>query len=253
MDSHVHLDWFPPEAVPAIVARAEAAGVTRMLTVGSQLDSSRRAVEIANSFPAVLAAIGVHPGRVEGELREQEMGLLRELAGDEQVVAIGEIGLDAQSSRASLDVQSVAFRAQLHLAYELGLPVVLHFRGAFRQGLQLMRDERLDLAGAIAHYFVGDLTEAREYVDRGILVSFGKPLLRSAELAQVAASLPLESILIETDAYPREPDRWTEPADVRLVAQKLAEVRRTSMEEVAAVLAANFRRFLPPGRSERLT
>jgi TatD DNase family protein len=244
VDSHVHLDWFAPDALDGVLERAASAGVTRMLTVGSDLGGSRRAVEIAGRYPAVLAAVGIHPGFQEGEVGGREVEVLRELAKNRRVVAIGEVGLDGTASRVPLEMQLRGFRAQLRLARELSLSVVLHIRGALQEALETLDEEDLPAGRAVAHYFTGDAALAEEWVRRGVFVSLAKPLLRSAELQRVAAPLPEEWLLVETDAYPRQPDRWTEPADVRVVVEKLAAVRGVTLSELAPVLAANFRRFL---------
>lgn len=244
VDSHVHLDWFPPAAIDGILKRAASAGVSRMLTVGSDLAGSRRAVEIAGRYPAVLAAVGIHPAYQDGEIGEREVAALRELASDGRVVAIGEVGLDAVGGRVPLEAQRRGFRAQLRLAGELSLPVALHVRDALQSALELLDEENVPAGRAVAHYFTGDATMAAEWVRRGVFISLGRPLLRSDELQRMAASLPLEWLLVETDAYPRAPTRWTEPADVRPVAEKLAEVRGTTLAKIAPALAANFWRFL---------
>jgi TatD DNase family protein len=244
VDSHVHLDWFPRDALDGIVERATSAGVASMLTVGSDLAGSRSATEIAGRYPGVLAAVGIHPAYQVGEVDELEIELLRELARQRQVVAIGEVGMDAVAAGASLEIQRRGFRAQLRLAGELGLPVVLHVRDAVQEAFEVLDEVNLPAGRAVAHYFTGDGRLAEEWVRRGIFISLGKPLLRSPELQRLGASLPLEWLLVETDAYPREPDRWTEPADVRAGAEKLAAVRAMTLEEIATALAANFHRFL---------
>jgi TatD DNase family protein len=243
-DSHVHLDWFPTEALDGIVERAASARVTAMLTVGSDLEACRRAVEIAGRYPAVMAAVGIHPMYQEGEIGEREIEAIRRLARQERVVAIGEVGLDVAPAKVPLDVQRRGLRVQLRLARELDLPVVLHVRGAVQEVFEVLDEESIPPGRAVAHYFTGDVSLAHEWVRRGVFVSFGKPLLRSEDLSRVAASLPAEWLLVETDAYPREPGRWTEPAEARLVAERLAAVRGMTLEELSITLAANLRRFL---------
>lgn len=243
VDSHVHLDWFPPEALDGIVERAAAAGVGTMLTVGSDVDSSRIAAQIADRYPPVLAAVGIHPAHLVGELLDRDLSAIGELAQRGRVVAIGEVGLDSVAAKVPLEVQERALRAQVRLARELDLPLVLHVRGALRETLLTLDGEGLPAGRAVVHYFTGDAAESAEWVRRGIYVSFGKPVLRSAELRATATSVPLGSLLVETDAYPRAPDRWTEPADVRLVVEALAALRGTTVGELSEVVAANFQRL----------
>lgn len=243
-DSHVHLDWFPAEALDGVVRRAVLAGVVTMVTVGTDLESSRRAVEIAGLYPSVLAAVGLHPAHLTEEPDEERLRSLAELARNPRVVAVGEIGLDLVGAKVPVSVQERVFRSQLRLARELELPLLLHVRGAFQAAVRALEEEGVGPGEAANHYFIGSGEEAEEWIARGVYLSLGKPLLRSAELQELAARIPLRWLLTETDAYPRKVDRWTEPADVRLVAERLATVRGMETEALVEAVSCNLRCLL---------
>ena len=216
-----------------------------MITVGVDLASSRRAVEIAGRYPSVLAAVGLHPGHlaVEKGMAVADAESLRQLTRGPRVAAIGEVGLDTLSAKVPVEVQEQVFRFQLRLARQEGLPVLLHVRGAFDALFDALELERFPGRQAVVHYFVGNAQLARRCVERDLYLSFGKPLVRSEELQRVAEHLPLERLLIETDAYPRGASRWTEPADVRLVAEKLAQLRGLTVAALGEIISANLARL----------
>lgn len=145
-------------------------------------------------------------------------------------------------------MQHQAFRRQIALAREVGLPIVFHSREAHADTLRLLREEHAEDVGAVMHYFQGDEATAREAIASGFLISLARPLLRLPHLQEVAARLPLGHIVLETDAAPqpwkKHRRNWTEPYHVRLVAEKLAELQGVSLEEVARVTSANLLRLL---------
>ena len=252
VDTHCHLnfDSFDLDRA-AVVERAAQAGVNRILNPGIDVQTSRAAVELVQAFPAVFAAVGVHPNDASG-WSDITLGELRLLAAQPKVVAIGEIGLDYYWQRTERSVQIKAFEQQLDLAADLGLPVVVHVRDASQDDRRAMQDaleilvrwqshlaaHSPDLASrpGVLHSFSGDLDDARRAAASQFCVGVTGPVtFKKAEiLRQVAAGLPVDHLLIETDApfltpHPHRGER-NEPAYVRYIAEKIAAVREMAYD-----------------------
>ncbi len=274
VDTHCHLDFESfAEEVEAVVARAAEAGVTRIIVPGLDLDNAPAVLALAERFPGVYAAVGVHPNSAAG-WRDEWIDALRELAQHDKVVAIGEIGLDYYWDKTPPPTQHQALTAQLELAVELGLPVIIHNRDASEDVLRLLtavaqgsRDEgaRFQVPGAreerssltpgtwnlepalrgVLHSFAADWATAEAALGLGFYLGFTGPLTykKADELRAIAARVPLDRVLIETDAPFLAPHPFrgkrNEPAHVRLVAERLAEVRGVSLADVAAATTAN--------------
>jgi TatD DNase family protein len=263
VDSHCHLDFdaFAQDR-PAVVERARRAGVGRILNPGVDLDSSRQAVRLAGEFQEVYAAVGVHPNEAP-RWDKAAYAQLKELAGHPKVVAIGEIGLDFYRERAPHDQQRLIFRQQLELAGEIGLPVVIHTRSAagtdhpaMEEALAILSEwvtGQSDNAGAgcrgVFHSYSADLVRARRAIELGFSLGLTGPVTykNAWQAQQLAAGLPLEALLVETDApfltpQPHRGER-NEPAYVRLVAEKVADLQLKSFEEVAKISTQNATRL----------
>jgi TatD DNase family protein len=240
IDTHCHLDWNSFDADrEAVIDRAAQAGVTRMITIGVDGPSSRRAIEIADRYEAVYAAVGVHPNDC-AEFDAATLADIRSLAQHPKVVAIGEIGLDYYWHKVEHDVQARAFRAQLELAAELNKPVIVHSRNAALDVMTILEEfaKRADYAGTLHSYF-DDFTIAQRAFAVGFYIGVTGPLtFKKAERErEIIKQVPLERVLIETDApfltpVPHRGER-NEPAFVKHTAETLARVRGQSIEEVA--------------------
>lgn len=264
-DTHCHLNFDSfDEDREAVIERARQAGVERILNPGIDVASSRAAVALADRFPVVYAAVGVHPNDLTG-WSDGTLDELRSLAGHRKVVAIGEIGLDYYRDRAPHDLQQRVFREQLALAADLDLPAVIHIRNASgiqRQAVQdtlgILKKWQAELAGkdailaqnpGVLHSYSGNEREARQAIDLNFYLGFTGPVtFRNApEVQQLVAGLPLDSMLIETDAPFLTPHPFrgkrNEPARVRLVAEKIAELHRLPLEIVAASSTSNAQRL----------
>ena len=162
----------------------------------------------------------------------------------DRVVAISEIGLDYLNGAPERAIQYQAFREQIRLARQLSLPIIFHSREAHRDVLRVLREERAYEVGGAMHYFQADEDTAREAMDLGFYISLARPLLRLAHLQDVATRLPLEGIVLETDAAPQpfkaKRENWTEPRHVSAVAAKLAELQGRPEAEVERVTTENF-------------
>lgn len=254
IDGHTHIDQHARQDLPALLERARAAGVRLIIAAGTTLASCaavQRLAEEAMSAPAtvmVRAGVGLHPQDLKAWVDGSTQAQLRVLASQRAVVEWSETGLDYQPSSPPWDLQQDAFRKQARIARDLGLPMVIHSRGSDPDMLRLLREEGVSEAGGAWHYFQGDLPLAERIMELGMFVSLAKPLLRLPDLQAVAARLPLDRIVLETDSYPqpfkKHRDRWTEPCDVPLVAAKLAELHGVSVQRVAEVTTANTLRML---------
>ncbi len=243
-DTHCHLDTEAFDADrDAVFARAQAAGVGRFLNPAYDLESSRRAVALAQARPNVAAAVGVHPNQSE-VLDDAALDLLGELSTEHGVAAIGEIGLDYHWQTVPHERQKAAFIRQLGLARECQLPVIIHSRQAMDDTLDILERE---FAGRplVLHSFAGDLAQLARALDLGFHIGISGPVTypNAAQTRDVVRAVPLDRLILETDAPYLSPQRHrgkrNEPAYVRLVAEKVADVRGMLMTDVAALTTAN--------------
>ena len=248
IDSHAHLEM---EAFDrdrdAVLGRAAAAGVTAIITVGTTIPDCKKAVELARRYQTVYAAIGIHPHEAQG-IDEETYGILRVLARHRKVVAIGEIGLDFFYEHSPREVQIRRFEEQLDLAIELNLPVIIHDREAHAETLRILRKRKAGLRGVL-HCFSGNASMARECLDLGLYLSVAGPVTyrKSEPLRSVAHEIPVERLLVETDAPYLSPQPWrgkrNEPAYVAETARCLAEIRGMPAGEMERLTEENARRL----------
>ena len=179
-------------------------------------------------------------GPVDCNIYEELIGLAH---SSDRVVAISEIGLDYLNGAPERAIQYQAFREQIRLARQLSLPIIFHSREAHRDVLRVLREERAYEVGGAMHYFQVDEDTAREAMDLGFYISLARPLLRLAHLQDVATRLPLEGIVLETDAAPQpfkaKRENWTEPRHIRNIAEKLASLHGKSVQEIELVTTHN--------------
>lgn len=247
IDTHAHLDMAPLAADQAgVVERAKAAGVSQVLTVGTDADSSGKAVAMCARFPGVFAAVGVHPHEA-GAASDGLLDRIARLAEHPKVVAWGEIGLDFAKGSSPRDVQLHAFQRQLALAMGLGLPVIIHDRDAHTEVLEVLEAARQGGLRGVVHCFSGDTDVARRILDLGLFVSFtGIVTFPKAEgVREVVRYIPLSRLLIETDSPYLSPvpyrGRPNEPAMAVYVAREVARVKGITVREVAQCTSANAR------------
>jgi len=279
VETHAHLDY-PDFAndLDDVLRRAIDAGVTRIITIGTSVESSRRAIALAEKYPAVYAAIGVHPTYVE-EAEEDVFAPLRELAKSPRVVAIGETGLDyhrlpsekvakekqvqvMSALRTETDEeieaqirdgaykskQASLFQQQLDLAAELGLNVVIHQRDAWEDTLKIMQPYTGKLRG-VFHCFGGSLDEANEVLGLDHIISFTGTVTfkNGAAVREVAAQVPLWKFMVETDCPYLAPvpfrGKRSEPAHTRIVAETIAAARQVPLKEIAETTTETAEKF----------
>ncbi len=243
VDTHVHLDFYDTdEEIKAVVKRASQKEVSVLVAVGYNLSSCKRAVELANSFPKVYAAIGIHPHEASS-VTPQLLKDIKELAANNRVVAFGETGLDFYRNDAPQVSQKEAFRHQTRLARELTLPLIVHSREAYKEVLEIMDEE--EVPKAVFHCFSGGDKVANECLARNYYISVAGPITfqNAARLREVIKDVPLDRILLETDSPFLAPQPYrgktNEPAYLPLIAKVVAEVKEISEEEVKKITTGN--------------
>lgn len=249
IDTHTHIHHAEFDADrDAALERARAAGVEVCLAIATDVPDSRRAVEFAGNHPDVFASVGVHPHEAAG-LTPEGLEELARLAGSERVVAWGETGLDYYYEHSPKDVQRERFGDQMAVANRLGLPLIIHTRDAWDDTFKIL--DANPHRGGVFHCFTGELEHAEAAISRGFFVSFSGivTFAKAQALQAVAAAMPFDRLLIETDCPFLAPvpnrGKRNEPAFVSLVAQKLAELRNLPVEEIARCSRDNARRCFP--------
>ena len=246
-DSHAHLDDRKFDADrDEIFAQLPEQGVGLIMNIGCDLKSSVQSVALAHKYPFVYAAVGSHPDDA-AQLDDRLLEIYKKLCADERVKAVGEIGLDYHYEDPTREVQLPAFRRQLELARELDLPVIVHEREAHADGMELIR--QFPEVTGVFHCYSGAVEQARELVQRGWYIGFtGVITFKNARKAvEVAESLPLDRILIETDCPYMAPEphrgRRNDSRLVPLVAAKLAEIKGVTPEEMGEITTENAKKL----------
>lgn len=250
VDSHCHLDFpdFAPE-LDAVVDRARTAGIGRMVTISTRVRKLDGLLAITDRFDDVFCSVGTHPHHADEELDISTADLVA-LTGHDKVVAIGEAGLDYFYDNAPRDAQAQGFRAHIAAARDTGLPLVIHSRDADDDMARILEDEMGKGAfPAVLHCFTGGRALAMKAIELGLYVSFTGILTfkKSDDLRAIAADLPADRILVETDAPYLAPGKMrgkrNEPAFVAETAGVLAGIRAVSPEEIAEQTTRNFFRL----------
>lgn len=242
METHTHLDLIKRNA-EEVVREAAEKKVTKMVTVGIDLESSKIALEFASRFEEVYAAVGYHPNEAK-LISEQGWKELEGLTHNSKVVAIGETGLDYYRRRSTIRQQMEAFKKHLNLARKLDLPLIIHDREAHRDTLKILAEEAKDLK-ILLHCFSGDLDMAKVCIERGYYLGIGGVVTfkNAKTLQMITKEIPLEKILLETDSPFLAPHPFrgkpNEPKYIPLIAEKIAEIKGISLEEVAKRTSAN--------------
>lgn len=248
-DTHSHIDQDDFDEIrPAVIERAHRAGVAHIVAVGTTVEASRKCVALAAEFAGVHAAVGIQPNYV-ADAGPDDWQRIVDLASQPGVVAVGETGLDRYWDSTPFAMQQDYFQRHMRLARQCDLPFIVHMRDCGTDILESLRAEyeRGPLSG-VMHSFTGDAAMAAECVAMGMHISFAGMVTykKSTELRECAASVPLERLLIETDApylspEPKRGQRPNEPALVRHTAECLAVVRGLSLDEFGEITSANAR------------
>lgn len=250
IDTHTHLDDARyNDDREAVIARAREAGVEAFVTIGCDLATSHAAVRLAGQHSFVYASIGVHPHEVK-HIGDGWYDEFRRLARNKKVVAYGEIGLDYHYNHSSPKEQRERFREQIQLARELALPVIIHTREAQEDTIAILKEEQASAIGGVFHCFSGDARLAKEALELGFYLSFSGILTfqNATMLREIATTVPLDRLLIETDCPYLTPTphrgKRNEPAYVAQVAKQLAALHPgLSEEDIGGTTAGNARRL----------
>ncbi|MBM7098042.1 TatD family hydrolase [Bacillus sp. H-16] len=248
-DTHVHLnaDQFEDD-VNDVIERAQQAGVKEMVVVGFDEKTINKAMALVEQYDFLYAAVGWHPVDAV-DMTDEHLAWIEELSAHPKVVAIGEMGLDYHWDKSPAEVQKEVFRKQIRLAKKLNMPIIIHNREADQDVVDVLKEEDAGEVGGIMHCFAGDMAIAKQCLDMNFHISFGGPVtFKNARLPEeVAAQIPMERLLIETDSpflapHPNRGKR-NEPAYVTLVAEKLAELKGVSYEELIEETRINAKRL----------
>ena len=246
VDSHCHIPLIEMEGgAGAVISAALEAGVGHMLCVSVDIETFPEIKRLADSYPCISASAGVHPNSDrEIELSED---ILLELAEDPSVVAVGETGLDYFRSQGDLDWQRQRFRTHIRAARQINKPLIIHNRESGADVIKILTEEGADTVGGVMHCYTDNLETARQAIDLNFYISFsGIVTFRNAQALQdVARQVPLDRILVETDSPYLAPVPWrgkqNQPAYVRHVAEKIAELHHVELAEVITTTTRNYR------------
>ncbi|MDY6367511.1 MAG: TatD family hydrolase [Clostridia bacterium] len=242
VDTHCHIDGEEYENKAEVVARANENGVGVLINSGSNVKTSLNSFELSKTFSSVYFSAGVHPDDAEN-FDERAYSKIKELSNDDKCVGIGEIGLDYHYTPYDESKQKSAFIKQIELANEVRLPVIIHSRDATSDTLEIVKKYK-PYSGTM-HCFSGSVETAKEYLNLGFYLSFGGTLTfkNNVKTVEVLKNTPLDRILTETDSPYLSPEpkrgRLNEPANVRFVVEKIAQIKNIAIEEVERIVYEN--------------
>lgn len=248
-DTHAHLnDEQFNEDLELVIARAKHEGVANMVVVGFDRPTIQRAMELAERYPFIYACIGWHP--VDAiDMTDEDLQWIEELSANKKVVALGEMGLDYHWDKSPKDVQKEVLRKQIRLAKKVKLPIVIHNREATADIMAILKEEGAEEVGGIMHCFSGSPEIAKECVKMNFYISLGGTVTfkNAKKPKEVAAEIPLDHLLIETDCPYLAPHPYrgkrNEPGYVKLVAEQIAEIKGIAFDEVAEVTSQNAKKL----------
>ncbi|USK75129.1 TatD family hydrolase [Peribacillus frigoritolerans] len=248
-DTHVHVNAEQfNEDLEDVLERAKEAGVHNMVVVGFDRPTIIRAMELIETYDFMYAAVGWHP--VDAiDMTEDDLQWIEELSNHPKVVAIGEMGLDYHWDKSPKDVQMEVFRKQIRLAKKVGLPIIIHNREATADIVNILKEEEASRVGGIMHCFSGSAETALECINMNFYISLGGPVTfkNAKKPKEVAAAVPLDRLLIETDCPYLAPHPYrgkrNEPSYVKLVAEQIAEIKQLTIEEVSQATTENAKKL----------
>lgn len=248
-DSHAHLNDIKfDEDRDEAIERAKQGGVGYILTVSSDFASSIENISLAQNYDIFYASIGIHPHEV-ADLKSDIASTLSSLTSYPKVVAIGEIGLDYYYDNSPREVQKIWFARQISLARSVKLPIIVHSRDAHEDTLTILKSERADEVGGVMHCYSGSVEMAREMLNMGFMISFAGPVTfkNANKLLDVVKYVPEDMMLIETDCPYLAPEPYrgkrNEPANVRLIAERIAKIKGKPFDYIAEKTTENAKRL----------
>ncbi|MEH6890972.1 TatD family hydrolase [Bacillus sp. JJ864] len=245
--SHLNAEQFK-EDLQEVIARMKEVGVSYTVVVGFDEMTIKKAIELAETYDFIYAAVGWHP--VDAiDMTEEHLKWLEELAAHPKVVALGEMGLDYHWDKSPKEVQKEVFRKQIKLARKVNLPIIIHNRDATQDIVDILKEENASEVGGIMHCFSGSVEVAKQCVEMNFLISLGGPVTfkNAKKPKEVAMEIPMEQLLIETDCPYLTPHPFrgkrNEPSYVKLVAEEIAKLKGLSYEEVAIKTTENAKKL----------
>lgn len=241
-DTHCHLYYQDlRNDIPAVLNRAAKLGVNRFICVGTNVQDSRKCLELANAHEKISATAGVHPHDAKDTPKDY-LDQVCDLLKSDKMIAAGEMGLDYYRNISEPEIQNRVFREQMELAQSLGKPVIFHNRDADADVLKVLSD--FPNVTGVAHCFSSNLETAKAFLDMGYYISFaGNLTFKNSHLPEVAKGLPLDRVLVETDSPYLSPVPYrgkpNEPGRTRFVAEKLAEIHNVSLDVIAKKTSEN--------------
>lgn len=242
IDTHAHINdnIFDPDR-EQVIQEAEQAGLCAIINVGTDLVSSKMSIKLSETYKIVWAAVGLHPHDAS-KLNEEDWEEFVNLIGHKKVVAVGEVGLDYYRMLSPKDTQQTVFRRFIRLARETDLPIIIHSRDAHEDTLQILREEKPQ--AGVFHAFSGDMDILRAGLSLGLYISItGTVTFKKSSVAPLINFIPLDRLLLETDCPYLTPDPYrgkrNQPAFVRFVAEKVAEILGLAVEEVIEINKVN--------------
>ncbi|HIF73363.1 MAG TPA: TatD family deoxyribonuclease [Dehalococcoidia bacterium] len=252
IDTHAHIHQHDPDEISDIIDRAITANVGAIITAGTTVEDSQKAIELAQTHASVFAGVGVHPTDLTHSLTSGDLANLSKFAESPEVIVMSEIGIDHQNRSPDFDWQAESFHAQIEVARSHSLPIVFHIReqgddydahSARDATISILKETNAGELGGTAHYFQGRWDFASQLLDLGFHISFAKTLTRITDLEETARKIPDNRILLETDAYPqtfkKNRAKWTEPRDIPVVAEKLSALRGSSVGDIQNLATSN--------------
>jgi TatD DNase family protein len=248
-DTHAHLnaEQYHDDLVE-VIERAQNEGVSTMVVVGFDRPTIERTMELAEKYEFIYACVGWHP--VDAiDMKDEHLLWIEELAAHPKVVALGEMGLDYHWDKSPKDIQQEVFRRQIRLAKKVKLPIVIHNREATADIVEILKEEGAEEVGGIMHCFSGSAETAKECVKMNFFISLGGPVTfkNAKKPKEVAAEIPLDKLLIETDCPYLAPHPYrgkrNEPSFVKLVAEQIADIKGLTYEEVAEATTRNAKKL----------
>ena len=248
-DTHCHLnvDAFD-EDVEEVIQRAKEIGVGRFAVVGFDSPTIKKSLELSRMHPEIYSIIGWHPTEAGNYSSEIQDGLMISLTED-KVVAMGEMGLDYHWNTSPKEVQEKVFRQQIQIAKQLQLPISIHMRDAIEDTYRILREEDVSSIGGIMHSYSGDVAYMHRFIDLGMHISLSGVVTfkKAIEVHEVAKEVPLDRLLIETDSPYLAPvpyrGKRNEPAHVKYVAERVAELRGLDVSEIGEITSRNANRL----------
>ncbi len=258
-DTHAHLDFSRyKKDREQVIKRAAAAGVEQIINVGADMQSSYKSVDLAENNEGIFASVGVHPHEASSYNLDAAKEL-QKLAEKDEVVAVGETGLDYHYDNSPREEQRQAFRSQLRLAQSLNMPVIIHSREAEEDTLDILEEEWQNNSGAVVHCYSSGKEMAGQLVKKGFYLGFTGLITFSnlGWLREIVADTPLDQILVETDSPYMSPDpkrgKRNEPARVKFVANQVAECHDITFDEAARITYDNGQKLFSVAGKNKLT